>query len=280
MQSWVCNVLIYGIFAALSIARLVNWGIFLRTVTKELNKPGTDTLTVALYALKLSNGRAEWFMQCALDLYASILFLVRLNEAHVVRGRREGLGSIITNGGYNSYSSRLKALFWIAVFNFVFPVILGSIWDQHRILNFSAFLSFIAVSDPFTSEQYGAINVVTDRARRRGPRLTSGTVYAITFLCVLNFRETKSSVAIFDSGTYGLKVIERTNRRAAAETWYVPHIPDNDPAINISVTMELENGRNWDGPKKHHDETSSSDLDSGRTLSPRYRARRHSPQNY
>lgn len=105
--------------------------------------------------------------------------------------------------------------------------------------------------------------------------------------CRLNSRETRSSVAIFDSGTYGLKAIERTNRRAAAETWNVPQvrifgggcpgassrslivslcvrqIPENEPApINIRVTTELEDGQNWGG-KKHPGETSSSDLDCG-----------------
>nr|VWO94145.1 6-methylsalicylic acid synthase (6-MSAS) (EC (Arthrosporol biosynthesis cluster protein AOL_s00215g283) [Ganoderma boninense] len=115
-----------------------------------------------------------------------------------------------------------------------------------RILNWGAFISFIAVKNPFTSEQYGAITIVAAR------------VYAITFLCV----STKTSEAIFDGGSYGLKVIERTNRRAAAERWNVPHIPEEPASINISVTRELEEGGDWDGPRKHHGETSSTDLDS------------------
>lgn len=50
----------------------------------------------------------------------------------------------------------------------------------------------------------------------------------------LNSRATTKSVEIFESGTYGLKVFERTNRRAAAEAWNVPQVRTS---VNTLVTV-------------------------------------------
>ena len=68
MQSWARNLFIYGAFIALSIARITNMGLFLRTVSQEINSSGADTLTISLYAQRLPNGRAEWIMQSTNDL--------------------------------------------------------------------------------------------------------------------------------------------------------------------------------------------------------------------
>ncbi|PIL26420.1 hypothetical protein GSI_12177 [Ganoderma sinense ZZ0214-1] len=114
---------IYGTFAVLFIARIVNMTLFLNKVAQDISSSGADTITISLYAVSLPNGKAEWTLQSINDLYASVLFLLRLNQAQVFR-RNGGLASVL-NTGNRSYTARLQALFWIAVFNFVFPVLLN-----------------------------------------------------------------------------------------------------------------------------------------------------------
>lgn len=60
--------LIYGAFAALSIARIVNMTIFLDSVSKEMSRTGADTLTISKYAFDLPNGKIEWILQSVNDL--------------------------------------------------------------------------------------------------------------------------------------------------------------------------------------------------------------------
>ncbi|TBU44838.1 hypothetical protein BD309DRAFT_979794 [Dichomitus squalens] len=114
-------------------------------------------------------------------------------------------------------------------------------------LNLACFITYVTASNTFTSQAYGAINIVSLR------------VYAITLLSVLNSRETKRSITMFDSGTYGLNLIARAARSAAAETWNVPQMPQNEPPeINIKVTTELDGADHWDGPSKHDRDTASN----------------------
>ncbi|KAM5539667.1 hypothetical protein V8D89_006776 [Ganoderma adspersum] len=125
MLSWTRCMLIYGTFAALSVARIVNMTLYLDKVSKEISRTNADTLTISAYAFSIPNGKIEWILQMVNDLYASTLFLLRLNGAQAFRSKKGGLASVFTNGGRDSYAGRLKALFWIAVFNFVFPVVLN-----------------------------------------------------------------------------------------------------------------------------------------------------------
>ena len=103
----------------------------------------------------------------------------------------------------------------------------------------------------------------------------------------LNSREARSSEVFFSSGSYGLKVIERAHRRAAAEVWNVPQVgtttldpleaaivctevvthlytyglqmPDDEPtSITIRVTTELEDEQNWHGSNENCSEATSS----------------------
>ncbi|KAM5539660.1 hypothetical protein V8D89_006769 [Ganoderma adspersum] len=125
--TWVRNLLIYGFFTAVFIARLVNMSIYLTKVSRRIHQTGADSITISVYEMSLPNGKVEWFLQSVNDLYASTLFLLRLNKARAFRSKESGTAvSVLTNGGaHSSYSERLKALFWIAVFNFVFPVIIN-----------------------------------------------------------------------------------------------------------------------------------------------------------
>ncbi|KAM5539662.1 hypothetical protein V8D89_006771 [Ganoderma adspersum] len=126
MLSWGRNLLIYGIFIALSIARIVNMALFLNNVSRDINQSHANSTAISFYALRRGNGKAEWIMQSVNDLYASMLFLLQVKNSRAFKSKEGALASVFTNGGVvRSYSARLKALFWIAVFNFVFPVILN-----------------------------------------------------------------------------------------------------------------------------------------------------------
>ena len=101
----------------------------------------------------------------------------------------------------------------------------------------------------------------------------------------LNSREARNSEVFFSGGGYGLKVIERTHRRAAAEAWNAPQVctaaglavvdcsavtnhyvsarqlPDDEPApINIKVTTEMENERGWGRYNENCSDATSSEL--------------------
>lgn len=90
---------------------------------------------------------------------------------------------------------------------------------------------------------------------------------------------------VFSDGGYGLKVIERTHRRAAAEAWNAPQVctaaslavvdcstvtnqyvsahqlPDDEPApINIKVTTEMENERGCGRYNENCNDATSSEL--------------------
>ncbi|KAI0749984.1 hypothetical protein C8Q80DRAFT_659906 [Daedaleopsis nitida] len=74
--------------------------------------------------------------------------------------------------------------------------------------------------------------------------LIAARLYMNTLLCVLNSRKMliTRGVHIFDAGSFGTNIIARANRLAAAETWNVPQVPENEPPsmVDIKVTTEVE----------------------------------------
>ena len=62
------NLLIYGIFIALSIARIVNMALFLSNVSRDINQSHANSTAISFYALRRGNGKAEWIMQSVNDL--------------------------------------------------------------------------------------------------------------------------------------------------------------------------------------------------------------------
>ncbi|KAI1790102.1 hypothetical protein LXA43DRAFT_1083541 [Ganoderma leucocontextum] len=87
-----------------------------------------------------------------------------------------------------------------------------------------------------TSTYYLLFNVIAAR------------LYANSLLAALNSREVKPGNIAFD-GSIGLNFIERATRRAAAETWNVPQVPEGPPSmIDIKMTTELETDHDlhWD----------------------------------
>ena len=65
---WTQTLLIYGTFVALFIGRVINMGLFLNKVAQDISSSGADTITIALYAVSLPNGKAEWILQSVNDL--------------------------------------------------------------------------------------------------------------------------------------------------------------------------------------------------------------------
>ncbi|TBU59772.1 hypothetical protein BD310DRAFT_924154 [Dichomitus squalens] len=64
-------------------------------------------------------------------------------------------------------------------------------------------------------------------------------------LSVLNSRDTDEGLIIFDE-TSGPSAIERANRRAVAQTWNIPQVPESAPGnIQIGIATETE-GRKLD----------------------------------
>lgn len=43
-------------------------GLFLNKVAQDISSSGADTITIALYAVSLPNGKAEWILQSVNDL--------------------------------------------------------------------------------------------------------------------------------------------------------------------------------------------------------------------
>ncbi|KAF8638225.1 hypothetical protein AX17_002374 [Amanita inopinata Kibby_2008] len=102
----------------LKTARVINIIIYLVDLSRIL-KPGVNTLLLLQQRwTEFPNYKIEWFLQVVDNTSASVLFLVRLNKGRILAGQ-----SGAVHGG--SWSALLEALFWIAVSNFVIPVVLS-----------------------------------------------------------------------------------------------------------------------------------------------------------
>ncbi|TBU44841.1 hypothetical protein BD309DRAFT_957429 [Dichomitus squalens] len=122
--SWARRALIYGTFGALLVARFVNSILDFHKTAQMIEN--TNDFAVAIEsAWTLPYVKVELVLQLAHNVLASTLFLVRLREGGALRTKKGGQASIFTSGERNSYASRLRGLFWIAAFNFVFPVVLN-----------------------------------------------------------------------------------------------------------------------------------------------------------
>ncbi|KAI1795281.1 hypothetical protein LXA43DRAFT_939146 [Ganoderma leucocontextum] len=119
------QLLIYGTFTTIQTTRLVNAIIdFVKTAWMIENT--TNFVMAEQAAWRLPYVKVEFILQLVYDVFASSLFLLRLHEGGALRTKQVGQPSIFTSGECgNTYASRLRGLFWIAVFNFVFPVILN-----------------------------------------------------------------------------------------------------------------------------------------------------------
>ncbi|KIL62108.1 hypothetical protein M378DRAFT_13063 [Amanita muscaria Koide BX008] len=104
---------IFTVIALLKIARISNAIVYVVNLTNLLNE-SEDALLSQSWT-QFPNYKIEWFLQVAENTTTSALFLFKLN-----RGR--GIGMRMAG---SHWSSTLEALFWIALSNFVIPVILS-----------------------------------------------------------------------------------------------------------------------------------------------------------
>ncbi|KAI0706020.1 hypothetical protein C8T65DRAFT_708906 [Cerioporus squamosus] len=114
-------ILIYGSLSALPIARLVNVGVGLKKMEDD-SRGSDDPFETGTIALHVLSAKVELFMRLVYDVIASSLFLLRLREGGALKARAAKT-DVTSGGGRMSYSSRLRALFWIALTNFVVPVV-------------------------------------------------------------------------------------------------------------------------------------------------------------
>ncbi|KAI0742341.1 hypothetical protein C8Q80DRAFT_1273030 [Daedaleopsis nitida] len=132
----------------------------------------------------------EWFLMLFDDSYTSLLFLYRLREGSHRTSQIQNRTIMISNTSIWTYSSRLKALFWIAVSNFVFPVILNiaqlvlvfrdkSFLNNSYLFMVSMYIQIIGVllaTIWCTGTRWvddGDGNLDGNASRRRGPHLSS-----------------------------------------------------------------------------------------------------------
>ncbi|KAK0446448.1 uncharacterized protein EV420DRAFT_903006 [Desarmillaria tabescens] len=107
--------IVYIPLCCMKVARLVNilvyWVTWFPTILA-----GGNPIAVAQQSWQLPSEKIEWFLQMLDNAYASAIFLYRLRQSRHVGCRVEQP---------TSYSKRISTLFWIAVSNFVFPVMLS-----------------------------------------------------------------------------------------------------------------------------------------------------------
>ncbi|KAI0351194.1 hypothetical protein OH77DRAFT_1358019, partial [Trametes cingulata] len=120
-MSWPQRIAIYFPIATFKISRLaVN--ITFAVTWINLAKHSANPLVAGEFGWNSAYTKVEWFLQMFDTTYTSILFLARL-QPHTY-GRDRVIQSVSTSST-ESYSSRIRTLFWIASSNFVFPVLLN-----------------------------------------------------------------------------------------------------------------------------------------------------------
>ncbi|KAF8624144.1 hypothetical protein AX17_007207 [Amanita inopinata Kibby_2008] len=112
--------IIYVPIGLIKIARTVNLSIFVVGISKLLIPGDLGFRQLREHWTGLPGYRIEWFLQVADNSLASLFFLLKLNEGKTIAMKHHAQDS-----SRMSYTSKLQALFWICVFNFVIPVILS-----------------------------------------------------------------------------------------------------------------------------------------------------------
>ncbi|PFH53348.1 hypothetical protein AMATHDRAFT_137971 [Amanita thiersii Skay4041] len=108
--------------ALLKIARAINFAIFLKNYVIVVKAVG-DAFIAGKYSWNTVNIKIEWILQLVDNSAASFLFLKRLN----IRNTLTISKYTASTNGRSSHASKITTLFWIALSNFVFPVILSLI---------------------------------------------------------------------------------------------------------------------------------------------------------
>ncbi|PBK77544.1 hypothetical protein ARMSODRAFT_1079546 [Armillaria solidipes] len=123
--------MVYIPLCCLKIARLINILVF-GAIWFPTILAGGNPVAVAQQSWNIPCDKIEWCLQMLDNAYASALFLYCLSGSRRVNGRID-----YSRRATTSYSERLSTFFWIAVSNFVFPVMLSFI---QLVLAFNAHL--------------------------------------------------------------------------------------------------------------------------------------------
>jgi len=111
-------VVVYLPISCMKIGRLINFVLFW-SEWFPLIREGGNPIIVSQEAWNRPYEKIEWILQVLDNGYSSALFLWRLRRGRSTTGRVE------SRNQKTSYSARINSLFWIAISNFVFPVILS-----------------------------------------------------------------------------------------------------------------------------------------------------------
>ncbi|KAJ6496768.1 hypothetical protein DFH09DRAFT_1103559 [Mycena vulgaris] len=122
MISWPRRLAVFGPPLIFKILRVANLMVFIIKWTKLFKDyPNPILAGQALWGSDEPWTRIEWFSQVFDNCYASVLFILRLQEG---RSLNDTNGSV-SMGKIASHGSRLRSLFFIALGNFVFPCLLS-----------------------------------------------------------------------------------------------------------------------------------------------------------
>ncbi|KAK0186624.1 hypothetical protein F5146DRAFT_137695 [Armillaria mellea] len=113
---------VYLPLICMKTARFVSIVVYWFTWFPDLSSGG-DPIIVLQKGWNLPFQKIEWILQMLDNGYCSALFLWRLRHSLHANGRVDSTN----HGRLTPYSSRINALFWIAISNFVFPVFLACV---------------------------------------------------------------------------------------------------------------------------------------------------------
>ncbi|PFH47468.1 hypothetical protein AMATHDRAFT_6724 [Amanita thiersii Skay4041] len=129
--------LIFVPLALIKTARIVNVGIFIHRFDKIMKSSANSLIGSEIaWSAVSKNAKTEWLLQVVDNTAASGLFLYKIDIRKTLMSSRYSA----TNNRRGSYTSIITGLFWIAISNFTFPVIL-SIIELIMLFHESSFIS-------------------------------------------------------------------------------------------------------------------------------------------
>ncbi|KAF7351327.1 hypothetical protein MSAN_01564200 [Mycena sanguinolenta] len=116
-MSWPRRLIVFGPLIVFKIIRVANLTVFLVKWIKLVAEIRNPVVAGEAAWSDLPWTKIEWFFRVFDNWYASVLFLLRVHQGRVMNAR----SSVSASLNKNSYASRLRSLFFIALGNFVFP---------------------------------------------------------------------------------------------------------------------------------------------------------------
>ncbi|EJF58932.1 hypothetical protein DICSQDRAFT_128637 [Dichomitus squalens LYAD-421 SS1] len=147
---------LYGPAIAMKAARVAN-ACYLIYSTQRGKEGVPKTVASQSAAIWTSPyAKSEWFLQLADDVFVSTLFLMRIQQGIKFSGKHTSKKRYDGHSATVSYAARLQTLFWIALSNFVFPVIFdiaqlvmilrdSNYIDGSRVVSVNTYVSILGV---------------------------------------------------------------------------------------------------------------------------------------